>query len=191
MPKLEFIDSLSEARLFFGPNDVKGMKASELADCVYLIIMLIEVIRRSEPRYTANYASQTMTYNTYENMHYSGTDLGNLLAILNNQDTFANSIKVDNKIAVPLFQINRYLQSVRSDSASHNEDATFFYRLEDYLKLYSSGLFRQLRRDIGNWDELTLATRKQIVLILRREFDKRMSSADIYLWFKQSFKLPA
>ena len=189
MPKLEFIDSLSEARLFFGPNDVKGMKASEIAECVYLIFMLIEAIRHSESRWAANYAAQTMMYNTYENMHYSGTDLGNLLAVLNNQNTFADRIKVDNNLSIPLFQINRYLGAVRSSNPNHQEDATFFYRLEDYLKLYSSSVFRQLRRDIGNWNDLNSVDKKHILLMLRREFDKRMSSADIYLWFKQSFKI--
>ena len=189
MPKLEFIDSLTEARLFFGPNDVKGMKASEIAESVYLIFMLIEAIRHSESRWAANYAAQTMTYNTYENMHYSGTDLGNLLAVLNNQDTFSDRIKVDNNLSIPLFQINRYLGAVRSSNPNHQEDAIFFYRLEDYLRLYSSSVFRQLRRDIGNWNDLNLVDKKHILLMLRREFDKRMSSVDIYLWFKQSFKL--
>jgi hypothetical protein len=189
MKNLPFLKELCEARMFFNANDVKGMSASNVADVVYLIIMMIEIIRRSNPSWAASYAGQTMQYNTYQSMHYSGTDLANLLAVLNNQDTFKNDIKTDKGISIPLFQINRYLSAVRSQSNSHQDDASFFYRLEDYMKLYSKSTFRQLRREIGDWDNLSHADKQKLVLILRRAMDSTASSTDIYLWFRQSFKM--
>jgi hypothetical protein len=189
MKNLPFLQELTEARMFFGPDDVKGRSAEDIAEVIYLIIMMLQVIRYFKPSWSSNYASQTLSYNTYESMHYSGTDLGNLLAVLNNQDTFKSSIKVNGKLNIPLFQINRYLQAVRGTQDSAGEDAVFFYRLEDYLKLYSKGNFRRLRRDIGDWQNLSHADKARIVLLLRNEFDKKSSSCDIYLWFKQSFKL--
>jgi len=189
MKKLPFLKELTEARMFMRPTDISGMSAEQIGDIIYLIFMMLEIIRYYNPSYAASYATQTMSYNTYENMHYSGTDLGNLLAVLNNQDTFAGRIKMNGSVSIPLFQINRYLQSLRSSARSDNEDATFFYRLEDYMKLYSKSLFRQLRRDIGQWSKLTYADKNSYCLILRREMDKRASNVDVYLWFKQSFRL--
>lgn len=188
MKKLPFLQELAEARLFYGPKDIKGRSAKEISEIVYLTIMLLEVIRQSNPSWSANYASQTMAYKTYENMHYSGTDLGNLLAVLNNQDTFSGKIKADPSIGIPLFQINRYLDALRSNSISKSDNAVFFYRLEDYLRL-NNGAFRQMRRDIGNWDEMKYPDRIRLIQMIRRELDNRASSIDVYFWFKQSFKL--
>jgi len=190
MKTLPFITELVEARMFFGPKDLKNMSAGKIAEIVFLMFMMLEVIRQYKPDYASNYASDTLKYNTYENMNYAGTDLSNLLAVLNNQDTFKAYIKSESGVAIPLYQINRYLRDVISKSKSnHSDDVTFFWRLEDYLKLYSNSLLRQLRRDIGNWKDLTLANKEQIYLILRREFDKRCSSVDMYLWYKSSFKI--
>ena len=188
--KLEFIrDELVEARMFFGPDNVKGKSAEEIANIIYLIFMMIEVYRIFDKDLMSRYADQTLTYNTYEATHYAGTDLGNLLAILNNQDTFKHYIKVNSRVSIPLFQINRYLQNIRSRQASNSDDATFFWKLEEYLRIQSNALFRQLRRDVGNWKNLTHSDKVALTQILRREFDKRASNVDIYLWFKQSYKV--
>ena len=192
MSLLPFIDSLVEARMFYGVKDIKGMSADEIAQIVFLMFMMLEVIRHYKPNYTADYARDTLKYNTYDNLHYSGSDLGNLIAVLNNQDTFEKDIKPHTGVSIPLFQINRYLGQLTSKATSksaHNDDVTFFWRLEDYLKLSGQSLLRQLRRDIGNWNDLHLADKQQIYLILRREFDKRCSSVDMYLWYKSSFKI--
>lgn len=191
MKILPFIqEELVEARMFFGPKDLKNRSAEEIASIVFLMIMMLEVIRSQDKSWAANYASQTLTYNTYESMHYSATDLGNLLAVLNNQNTFSAYMKTESNISIPLFQINRYLNSVKSGSNSgHSDDIILFWRLEDYLRLYSKSLLRQIRRDVGNWGDLSYKDKNQLILILRREFDKYSSSVDIYLHFKQSFKL--
>jgi hypothetical protein len=189
MKNLSFIADLTEARMFQGIDDLKGKTAENIADVIYLIIMLLEIIRANKPEWAANYASQTLQYNTYDNMHYSGTDLANLLAVLNRQDTFKATLKVNAELNIPLFQINRYLNAVKGRNDSSSDDATFFYRLEDYLKLYSKPVFRRLRRDIGQWNKLSYADKVRIIQMLRQEFDKRASTTDIYLWFKQSFRL--
>lgn len=190
MKQLPFIQELTEARLFFDVKDVKGKTAKELSEIVYYIFLLIEVWRLNKPSEAALYATQTMQYDDYRTMHYSATDLANLLAVLNNQDVFSSHIKVENGISIPEFQINRYLRDVaKRNKPLSSEDQTFFWRLEDYLKVYGNSTIRQLRRDISNWSDLTYANKMQALSILRREFDKRGSTVDIYLRFKQEFKL--
>jgi len=187
---LQFIDFLTEARLFTDATTIKGKSVEDIASIVYLMIMMLEITRHTNHSYAVDYASKTMIYSSYENLHYAGTDLGNLLAVLNNQDTFKGQLTSPNKgIAIPLFQINRYLNACKGSSFDHNSDAQFFYRLEDYLKLYSKANFRQFRRDIGDWRNLSYADKNQVVQKLRQEFDKRASTCDIYIWWKQSFKL--
>lgn len=88
MNKLPFLQELTEARLFTDATTIKGKSVEDIASIVYLMIMMLEIIRHTNHDYAVDYASKTMVYNTYENLHYSGTDLGNLLAVLNNQDTF-------------------------------------------------------------------------------------------------------
>jgi len=190
MKNLPFLKELCEARMFYGAKDVRGMSAKEIGELIYLLFMLLEVVRWTKKSEATSYASKTMELSPYDTMFYSGTDLCNLLAVLNHQDVFAGQIKTDGGLSLPLFQINRYLGAVRSGSnSSGSEDQTFFWRLEDYLKVYSNSAFRALRRDIGNWTNLAHADKVRITDLLRREFDKRASQADLYLWFKQNFKL--
>lgn len=189
MKNLPFLQELTEARLFYGAKDVKGMSAKEIGELIYLMIMLLEVVRWTKKSEASSYASKTMELSPYDTMFYSGTDLCNLLAVLNHQDVFAGQIKVDGKISIPLYQINRYLSTVRAGKGIESEDQQFFWRLEDYLKVYGNSAFRALRRDIGNWTNLAHADKVRITDALRREFDKRASQADLYLWFKTNFKL--
>lgn len=190
MKNLPFLQELTEARMFYGAKDVKGMSAKEIGELIYLLFMLLEVVRWTKKSEATSYANKTMELSPYDTMFYSGTDLCNLLAVLNHQDVFAGQVKVDKNLSLPLFQINRYLGAVRSGSSSSgSEDQTFFWRLEDYLKVYSNSAFRQLRRDIGNWTNLQHVDKVRITDLLRREFDKRASQTDLYLWFKQNFKL--
>jgi len=190
MKHLPFIQELAEARLYFDADDVKGKSADDIAAIIFLMFMLLEVVRKSNPSFTSSYADQTMRYNTYESIHYAGTDLGNLLAVLNNQETYKDRIKTNFNISIPLFQINRYLSAVRSNSNSRQEDATFFWRLDDYLRAYHFPALRLLRRDIVDWHNATHADKTRIIMMLRREFDKRSSSNDLYLWFRQNYRLP-
>lgn len=187
MNNYPFIAELTEARQFFDAKDVKGRSPDDIASIVFLMIMTLEIARHFKPSFANDYANKTMAYNTYEAMHYSGTDLGNLLAVLNNPSAFNKS---QSKVSIPLFQINRYLQAAKGSSfESHSDDVTFFWRLEDYLKLYSNSNYRILRRDVGNWKDLSYAEKSRVQLVLRQEFDRRSSSCDIYLWFKQEFRL--
>lgn len=190
MKNLPFLQELTEARLFQKSSDLKNKSAEEIARIVYMMIMTIEAGRYVNPSWAASYAADTMNYSPYENMHYAGTDLANLLAALNFQETFKHDMKVNKGISIPLYQINRYLTSVRSGgNRSHNEDAQFFWRLEDYLKVYSSGVLRQLRRDIGDWPNLTRANKIQVDSLLRREMSNSASSADIFQWYRANFRI--
>jgi hypothetical protein len=191
MQNLPFLKELTEARLFQKPEDLKNMSAQKIGELIFLMLIALEVIRNSDPRWAAGYASDTMRYNPYENMHYSGTDLANLFAVLNFQETFKDQIKVNNSISIPLFQINRYLGDVRSGSSSRskNEDAQFFWRLEDYLKAYNNSTMRTLRRYVGDWDSLTRADKIKTEQYIRSESSKLASGADIFLHFRSSYKL--
>lgn len=191
MKNLPFLQELTEARLFQRPEDLRKMSAEKIGETIFLMIMTLEMMRYSDPRWAAGYAADTMRYNPYDNMHFSGTDLANLFAVLNFQETFKDHIKVNKNISVPLFQINRYLGDVRSGSSSRskNEDAQFFWRLEDYLKAYNNSTMRTLRRNIGDWESLSFSDKKRTEAYIRSEMGKIASGADIFLQFRSSFKL--
>ena len=93
MKNLPFITELTEARMFYDGKDLKGRSAEDIAGLAYLIIMLLQIIRYDYPSQAKSYASDTARYKQYETMHYSATDLSNLLAVLNNQENYDDKIK--------------------------------------------------------------------------------------------------
>ncbi len=190
MKNLPFIQELTEARMFTNKETLHNMSAEEIGEIVYLIFMLVEVIRWNHNSKAESYAQQTTAYYPYSSIEYSGTDLGNLLAVLNNQGKFKDFIKMDGGVSMPLFLTTRYLKAVKDNSdATKSEDQRFFWKLEDYLKVYRNPTLRQLRRDIGNWTSLKQGDKIRVIQLLRRELDKKASNIDLYLWFKQSFRL--
>ena len=188
---LPFLKELTEARLFYSEKDLNNLSAHEIAEIVYIMIMTMEILRHSHKHlnYIKDYATKTLSYYPFDKMHYAATDLGNLISVLVNQDLFAQHIKVEHDISLPVFQTKRYLNSVAGDKDEHHDDSSYFYRLESFLKLLSSSNIRVIRRNVSEWTTLTASNRVSTINFIRREFDKHSANVDLYLYLKTMYRI--
>lgn len=189
MPKLPFMQELAEARLFRTPDQVKGRTAEDIAFTIYIMILTLQIFRHVAPSEAKSYASETLRYNDYNNVFYSATDLGNLISVLNNQDLFDSRIKINKNLSVPIFLINQFLRETQSNKPRYNDDASFLYKLEQFLKLYSNSTARILRRDVTDWDKLTRVDKIRVDRILRTELEKRCPGSDMHVYYKQYVRI--
>jgi len=183
MKNTPFIQELVEARLYKGESTLKGKTAKEIASIVFLMIMTLEILRHESPSYAKKYVENTFQFGEFNSMRSVMSDLGNLLAVLSNQKDYDNTIKADFGINIPFLQLKRYLMDMKNGNKTSSVDKTFFLKLEDFLKVNES-LHKTIRRYVTNWDTTQAAEKKNVVEIIKREFNTRSNYNDIYLHLK-------
>jgi hypothetical protein len=162
---LDFIQELNEARLYRGASTLEGRSAEELAKITYMMIMMLEILRTEDPTFVKKYVEDTLGYENFESMRSTATDLHNLLAVLNKQDKYADRIRVNHNISVPVLQLKRYLRDITANQKDRGLDRTLFMKLENFFKISDSQV-KQTRRFVGDWADVSpnekATVRKQI-----------------------------
>jgi hypothetical protein len=149
---LDFIQELNEARLYRGTDTLKGKTADDLSKVAFLMIMMLEILRHEDKSYASTYVHDTISYENFESMRSSASDLHNLLAVLNHQEKYEEKIKTNLSISVPVLQIKRYLRDIENHRFDHGQDRSFFLKLEDFLKISDSKV-KSIRRVVGDWKD--------------------------------------
>lgn len=146
----EFIEELTEARMYKGRDTLHGKTAAELAKVAYLMFMMLEILRTEDAEFAKKYVKETNWAENFSAMRTNLSDLHNLLAVLNNQDKFSDKITVDHSIAVPTLQIRRYMRDIEDNRKQRGLDRSFFKSLEDFLKIGDSQC-KEARRAVADW----------------------------------------
>ena len=179
------MQELVEARVYRNGDSVKGKKAEEIAEVVFLMIMLLEVIRYIDYGRAKQYAYQTLQFGDFKSMRQASTDMGNLLSVLSNQDKYDDKeIDSNYNIAIPELNLKRYLKDLLYNVKHHDQDRAFLLKLEEYLKVSK---YKTIRRIIMDWEKATVAEQKATINVLRREFNAKSLNCDIYQYFRQKF----
>lgn len=158
---LEFLQELTEARLYRSRDTLKGKTAEELARATFLMIMMVEILRAEEPTWIKNYIVSTRWNEDFKAMLMQASDLHNLIAILHNQDKFEDKITVDKTISPPIFMLKTYFRNIENSRKDHGWDRSFFKKLEEFLKI-KDGSLREVRRAVADW-QLNSDTEKRTV----------------------------
>lgn len=185
MKNTPFLQELVEARMYKGASTLKGKTAKEIGAVVFLMIMSLEILRHESKSYAKKYVEETLRFGDFDSMRSSMSDLGNLLAVLSNQDKYDDYIKTDYSINIPFLQLKRYLVDLKNGRDTSSVDRSLFLKLEDYLKINDS-LFKTIRRYVSNWESLEDNEMKSVIENIKREFNARSNYNDIYLHIKST-----
>ena len=178
---VNFIQELTEGRVFKDGSTVRGKSAESIADLVFLMILTLEVIRHENKKLAKDYADQILKWQEFNSMKSSANDLYNLIAVLDNQDKYDVFIDTNRSIAIPKLQLFRYLRDLVRNTDSHNLDRQFLIALEDFLKVSN---YKSYRRTVGDWTIASPTERQNVVTMLKRELNSKASQTDIYQIFK-------
>lgn len=185
--KFEFIQELTEARMYRGTSTLSGKSAEELAQIVYAMILMLELVRYEDPGQAKNYAKSTITYDLFKTMRNGASDLYNLLAVLNNQDDYAERIRANHYISVPVLQLKKYFRDIENSNYRSGEVRPFMLKLETYLNINESWM-KQARRAILYWNQTTTDNEKEkTVRNLKRFFQAYSYNNDLYVYFRRNF----
>lgn len=182
--ELEFIQELTEARLFRNRDTLNGRSARNIADICFLALLAMEILRTLDSSYAKKYSNDTLSYGQFKTMRNNATDLHNLLAVLNNQSEYAGKMQPDLTISVPVLQIRRYLRDLDNDRKDKPVDRQFFYKLQSFLKI-TNGEYKELRRAIVDWRFNSAVEKRNIIRTIKNEFNRMTLQLDLQQHFKK------
>lgn len=181
--KLEFIQELTEARMFRNEETLHGRTLTNIGEMAYYMFLMLEIMRTEDPKYAKEYATRTMAYNSFDGMYSGATDLHNLLSILNNPKDYVEEIKINARTSVPIFGIRRYVSDMRSGTYVMSKVRSLFLTLESDFKVNSSRA-RRLRRYVTEWTRRESSAKKFTV----REVYEFSRSNSLYADITRHFK---
>ena len=195
---LEFIQEISEARLYKNGDTLKGKSINDVAKITFLNIMILEIMRTIKPEYAKQYASNTFPYQHFSSMRTSASDLHNLLVVIDNQDKFQDKLTTNKKysstwpftqssmsytITLPELQIKRYLRDIQSGTKNISQDRQLFKTLEDNFHISDSNL-KNIRRNVADWKLASPVEKETTIIAIKQLANNLNQQNDLYQYFK-------
>ena len=156
----EFIQELSEAKLFRNPTKLKDASVGQLADSFFNAILGLEILKHTDPVAAQKYAKQTMAYGNLNGWRSSGSDLHNMAHLLINNRRYTDKLEIDRVVTVSELQFKTYLKNLAQGRNDPTFDKRFLLNLQKGLGINSPGL-RSARRLIADWPR-SLPNEKQL-----------------------------
>ena len=147
---MQFMKEITEARLIRSDGDLKKTTYADLCENLYFTVLTLEFLNRFKKTRSlaVNYAKQTAAYNNYSEFRLAGTDLYNMIHLVdsspeNIEEKFSkDAATLRKQIHLPTMGLNRWLLSIDGTSS---REANFLMRLEQSLKVYNTD-YKDIRR---------------------------------------------
>lgn len=146
----EFLQEITEARLFKYEKSFKGADVNEVAEILYITILALQIVKFEDPFYAQKYARQTLGYGLFGGIKSSSTDLHNLISVVYNPDKYTTVTQHKNNPDLPETQLRSYLKYIAAGNYNENFDMRFLKNLENFLNISNSSL-RNIRRIAQQW----------------------------------------
>jgi hypothetical protein len=181
-----FLQELVEARMFVYPENLKGKDAVTMSRLLFCSLLALEILRYENEYKAQEYVNRTMTFNDFDHLRPSATDLANLISVVSNQDRYLDGVKTKIGLYAPELQIKAHLRTFAGAKNDTSRIRQFLLKLDDALMIAGADL-RQARRIIGDWERASEGEKKAAWATLTRVFISHGSQLDIYLLAKQFF----
>lgn len=141
---------LTESKAFRNEQDGQKFTTKELGEICFAMMLSLHLLGQTDLKEDVkSYCSTTLRYPKFDRVYLSGSDLGNVIALLRNAKELLDQRNVD----VPVLDLKQYLHNFRTDKMLPKLKRSFFYRLQAKLKI-NDGQLLSLARDIADPDGL-------------------------------------
>lgn len=181
--ELNFIQGLSEARMFKSRNQIEREGARSLTDHLFVSLLALYAMS-NDYKYAPvakEYARRTMNFGNFNRPSPSGTDLyQTIYSIQRPGEMFTqerDSMLMD-KVNVETHKIKRFLQQVKQGNVNPATAQEFFFRLERNLKIQDPKL-KAARRLTQDWTRLSTQQQQLVTTQLMRYFRLNARRSDL------------
>jgi hypothetical protein len=146
----DFLQEITEARLFRYEKSFKDADISEVAEVLYITVLALQIVKFEDPKYAQTYARQTLGYGLFGGIKSSSTDLHNLISVVYNPDKYSSVTQHKDNPSLPEMQLRSYLKYIAAGNYNENFDMRFLKNLESFLNI-TNGSMRNIRRIAQQW----------------------------------------
>jgi hypothetical protein len=176
----EFLQELSEARLFRNPSRMKEMYTGELADNFFNAVLSLEILKKTQPQVAQRYAKQTLQSGSIDGWRSSGSDLHNMAFMLKEQDRYEGRLTKDRHVTLPYLQFMGWLRNMAQGRDDKTFDRQFLLKLQTGLGVESAAL-RSARRIVADWDHSLTDEHKIAATRVFRGLRHDLQASDMYV----------
>jgi len=155
MNNYEFLEELSEARIFKRLDLLKGSKADDIAIMMLNMILALIIIWHEDQDKAKRYTQIMMTEPYFLGFKTTQTDLYNALVLLLRQEKYSDKIVPNYNISLPELRIKRvirYLSQGRYDKDEMYQLLTIIYRNIKGI----TGEHNRMRRQFAFYENLSI-----------------------------------
>lgn len=179
--KLEFLDSLTESRMFKNSRDFSSMSNRTLANISMISIIMFTVYRQNS--FVKNYLDNTIGFGDFDFVRSSNTDLANVIAVMKNFKDFKILIANDG-ISFPILQFKSFARGIINESLSEADYRRYLYAFEGFLKINDS-VIKNARRFAYDWEELDKVQRDAMQRYFISYLNSNAYTMDLTVWYKK------
>jgi len=179
--KLEFLDSLTESRMFKNSRDFSSMSNRTLANISMIAIIICTIYRQNS--FVRNYLENTIGFGDFDFVRSSSTDLANVISVLKNFKEYKILIANDG-ISFPILQFKSFARGIINGDLSEADYRRYLYAFEGFLKI-NDGIIRNARRFAYDWEQLDRVQRDAIQRYFVNYLNSHAYTMDLTVWYKK------
>lgn len=182
---MKFLQELHEARMTRDENNQRLLTYSDCCERFYLTLLAVEFMHQypSATPFVRSYCKKSLSDN-YKHFKISGTDLYNFIYFIIGDEHALGKLKdpgaakkMQSTVKIPLVDIKNYLTSLSTGNSPFSSQQLFI-RVENGLNITNTD-YKNIRRRIGNYTNLTTNARKSISTTLLYALRAKLRNSDI------------
>lgn len=178
---LEFIEELTESRMFKNSRDFSQSSNKMLAN-LSMIAILISVIYRNHS-WIKKYLESTLDVGDFDHVRSGNTDLANIITVLKNFADYKIDI-ANSGISFPVMQFRQLAREIVGGKLTEGDCHRYLYSLEGYLKITDLE-FKNVRRSAFNWENISKVEKKALLRHMASYLNSNAPTMDMTIWYKQ------
>jgi hypothetical protein len=182
--KVQFVNTLSESRLFRTKKMANDVNINDAADLVFVHFLILNIFNKDYDfaPLAGDIASRTMSYRNFDYFRTNGTDMYMALNRLMGKDNDIGDDEKDEiakgRLMLQKPDILRFLLHYSNNRSDSSFEQRYLLRYQRNLNV-QDGMLKSVRRLVGDWDNLSQNQRALVVTRLVQWMRRKARLAEI------------
>ena len=182
--KVQFVNTLSESRLFRTKKMASDVNINDAADIVFVHFLILNIFNKDYDfaPLAGDIASRTMVYRNFDYFRTNGTDMYMALNRLMGKDNDIGDDEKDEiargRLSLQKADILRFLLHYSNNRNDSSFEQRYLLRYQRNLNV-QDGMLKSVRRLVGDWDNLSQNQRALVVTRLVQWMRRKARLAEI------------
>ena len=182
--KVQFVNTLSESRLFRTKKMASDVNINDAADIVFVHFLILNIFNKDYDfaPLAGDIASRTMVYRNFDYFRTNGTDMYMALNRLMGKDNDIGDDEKDEiargRLSLQKADILRFLLHYSNNRNDSSFEQRYLLRYQRNLNV-QDGMLKSVRRLVGDWDNLSQNQKALVVTRLVQWMRRKARLAEI------------